>query len=115
MKKTISLLALGLFLGSLSGCRMCCPSYDYVGPTDPGTCNNEWCGNERRGSIFSGYSGGMPTGEEVIVEDAVAPQGVAPQAAPQAPAVPKPAAPQAQPMSYGDGTQARSASARRAR
>ena len=39
------------------GCRMCCPSYDYCGPTNPGDSNSECCGMARRGSIFSSYYG----------------------------------------------------------
>lgn len=114
MKIWIGALAVaGMTLG-LSGCRMCCPSYDYTGPTDPGTCNNEWCGNERRGSIFSGYSHAA-SGEEVIVEEGEVPEGTLIEPAPQPPAAPKSPAPTTKPMSYGDGTQARSASARRVR
>lgn len=37
-----------------AGCRMCCPSYDYCGPTEPGESNSECCGMVRRGSILSG-------------------------------------------------------------
>jgi hypothetical protein len=46
---------------------MCCPSYDYCGPTEPGESNSEDCGMVRRGSILSG----MPTyaeGETYIEE-----------------------------------------------
>jgi hypothetical protein len=114
MKKTMTMLAIAALSFGLSGCRMCCPSYDYVGPTDPGTCNNENCGHERRGSIFSGYSETV-AGGEVIVEDGAVPEGTVIESAPTPPAVPKPPAPTTKPMSYGDGKQAQSTSARRTR
>jgi hypothetical protein len=81
---------------SLSGCRMCCPSYDYCGPTEPGESNDEYCGMARRGSIFSSapvYTGGpYVEGEtvlegETIVEDSSQP--VAPPTPPAPPPAPK--------------------------
>lgn len=110
MKKLIALLSIAATTFGLSGCRMCCPSYDYSSPTDPGSCNDEYCGNERRGSIFSGYTSGAVASDEVIYE-----QGeVIEEAAPSPPATPKPAPPTAKPMSYGTGTEARAVSTRRA-
>jgi hypothetical protein len=46
---------------------MCCPSYDYCGPTDPGESNSESCGMARRGSLFSGVP--MYTEGETYYED----------------------------------------------
>ena len=118
MKKLLALLSIAATSFGLSGCRMCCPSYDYTSPTDPGTCNNEYCGNERRGSAFSGYTNGVVASDEVIYEEGDVIEGAAPSApatpAPETPA-PKPAPPTAKPMSYGNGTEARSVSTRRAR
>ncbi len=118
MKKLFALLSIAATTFGLSGCRMCCPSYDYTSPTDPGSCNNEYCGNERRGSIFSGYTGGAVASDEIIYEQSDVIEGAAPSTPttpkPEAP-VPKPAPPTAKPMSYGDGTEARSVSTRRAR
>ena len=64
MKKLFALFSIAATTFGLSGCRMCCPSYDYTSPTDPGSCNNEYCGNERRGSIFSGYTSGAVASDE---------------------------------------------------
>ncbi|MCE9606324.1 MAG: hypothetical protein K8U03_15625 [Planctomycetia bacterium] len=65
-----------------SGCTMCCPSYDYCSPTNPGESNSELCGKERRGSVFSGYT---TSGEQVVPGETI-------MESPQAPAVPQPVA-----------------------
>jgi len=76
---------------SFSGCRMCCPSYDYCGPTEPGESNSEYCGMARAGSIFSNapvYSGGeYVEGEEIvdgetIIEEQAEPVKLQPPAPP---------------------------------
>ena len=54
MMKTMTTLAIAALSFGLSGCRMCCPSYDYCGPTEPGESNSECCGMHRRGSILGG-------------------------------------------------------------
>lgn len=88
-----------------SGCKMCCPSYDYCSPTNPGAANNEWCGKERRGSIFSNYpdAGEQLIDGETVVEESQAP--TVPQPVPAAePSITLPPAPPPQPttkpMSY---------------
>jgi len=71
---------------SASGCRMCCPSYDYCGPTEPGESNSECCGMVRRGSSLSGgqiYEEGTFYQDEGVILDEAMPQ--VPQ---QPPAVP---------------------------
>jgi hypothetical protein len=78
------------------GCRMCCPSYDYCGPTEPGESNNECCGMQRRGSIL----GGMPVyteGEYVEGETIIEETPSAPIVTPPAPirTQPEPPMPQA--------------------
>lgn len=102
---------------SASGCKMCCPSYDYCSPTNPGAANNEWCGKERRGSIFSGYSG---AGEQVVRGETIMDESEAPsvpQPAPSAePTITLPPAPAPQPMkSTSYSRNASSNSARRTR
>ncbi len=69
------------------GCRMCCPSYDYCGPTNPGESNSGCCGMSRRGSIFSGYSGEEVeyVEEGTVIEEQAQP---IPDPMPVAPAVP---------------------------
>ena len=67
------------------GCSMCCPSYDYCSPTNPGESNSICCGRSRRGSIFNGeyveYSGEpIPADEGQQVDPLPAPE--APQNAP---------------------------------
>lgn len=61
-----------------SGCSMCCPSYDYCSPTNPGESNSVCCGRLRRGSVFGGevieYSDGAYPTEVQPMEDVPAPQ-----------------------------------------
>lgn len=99
MKTRFGLLVVVLAALTASGCKMCCPSYDYCSPTNPGAANNEWCGKERRGSIFSGYSGG---GEQVMSGETITeetPARAVPQPAPeQQPNIVLPPAPAPQPM-----------------
>jgi len=82
MKTRFGLLFVVSAVLTASGCKMCCPSYDYCSPTNPGAANNEWCGKERRGSIFSGYSG---AGEQVVSGETIVDEN------PEAPGVPQPA------------------------
>lgn len=101
---------------SASGCKMCCPSYDYCSPTNPGAANNEWCGKERRGSIFSGYSG---AGEQVVSGETIVDESEAPAvpqpAPPQQPNIVLPPAPAPQPMKPTGYSRNASTSARRTR
>lgn len=68
-KRTWSGLLLSALLAT-AGCRMCCPSYDYCGPTEPGESNSECCGMVRRGSILSGVTS-YAEGETYVDEGTV--------------------------------------------
>lgn len=59
-------------LGS-TGCRMCCPSYDYCMPTRPQESNSECCGMDRQGSAFNGasYQVGEYVDEGTVIEEGV--------------------------------------------
>ena len=80
-----------------SGCRMCCPSYDYCNPTNPGESQSISCGMVRQGSSLSGGAYG---GEQVVYEEGtviegepqLAPPNTAPEpdAAPEMKTTPKP-------------------------
>jgi hypothetical protein len=71
------------------GCRMCCPSYDYCGPTEPGESNSEYCGMDRRGSILSGLptyaEGATYVDEGTIIEEY---EGAQPLLSPPSPPTP---------------------------
>lgn len=97
MKTRFGVLVVVLASLAASGCKMCCPSYDYCSPTNPAAANNEWCGKERRGSIFSGYSGG---GEQVMSGETItdeSPAPALPSPAPAQPSISLPPAPPPQP------------------
>jgi len=65
MKTRFGALVVALATLLPTGCKMCCPSYDYCSPTNPGESQSEWCGKERRGSILGGYtSSGYATSSE---------------------------------------------------
>jgi hypothetical protein len=71
--RTGTILLLAATLAS-SGCKMCCPSYDYCGPTRPDESNSECCGMARRGSLFSGWIEGgrtTPVDEADVIEKPV--------------------------------------------
>jgi hypothetical protein len=76
---------------SFSGCRMCCPSYDYCSPVEPGMSNSEDCGMHRRGSIFTNapvYQEGEFVEGETIIEEQAEPVMLQPPAPPSIPSPP---------------------------
>ncbi len=76
-----------------SGCRMCCPSYDFSMPVDPILSNSEDTGLVRRGSIFANapvYQGGEYVEGETIIEEQAEPVMLAPPPPPSAPSPPPP-------------------------
>jgi hypothetical protein len=108
MKTRIGSLVVVAVALMASGCKMCCHSYDYCSPTNPGESQSEWCGKERRGSILGGY---VSSGEEIMPGETITEE-------PEAPAVPTPAVeskPAAKPIGYSRGNAQAATSARRTR
>lgn len=120
MKTRFGVLVVVLASLAASGCKMCCPSYDYCSPTNPGAANDEWCGKERRGSIFTSYSA---AGEQVLPGETIMDSSPAPAAAeseaeeqPNIVLPPAPAPqPSTRPMNYSRNASNTSTSARRTR
>lgn len=93
MKRVMGIGLLSLATLGSTGCRMCCPSYDYCMPTRPQESNSECCGMQRQGSAFNGvaYESGEYIEEGTVIEaDAPMPMARASRGTPTpAPSIPR--------------------------